>query len=97
MEATTHSSKLGKYVGVFVGLAVFTAIEVTVAVALQNQIAPLAILLILLALAATKALLVAAFFMHLRDDTKWFTLIFIYPLMLSSLLIIAIVFGELTG
>lgn len=96
MQATTHTSNSTKYIAVFVGLAIFTAIEVTVAVVLHAQIAPLVLLLVLLALAALKALLVASFFMHLRDDTKWFTLIFIYPMLLSSLLIIAIVFSKLT-
>ncbi len=91
-----HSSNLGKYVGVFVGLAILTAIEVAVAVVIQPSINPVIILLVLLALAAAKASLVAAFFMHLRDDTKWFTLIFIYPIILASLLIIAVVFEKIT-
>ncbi len=94
MQAT-HSSKLSKYVGVFVGLAILTAIEVGVAIVAQPQVGPLVILLILLGLAGLKALLVASFFMHLRDDTKWFTLIFIYPMFLATLLIISVVFERL--
>lgn len=94
MQAT-HPSKLTKYIGVFVGLAILTGIEVTIAIVVQPQTNPAVILLILLALAAAKALLVASFFMHLRDDTKWFTLIFIYPLILATLLIISVVFEKL--
>ncbi|MGH2593437.1 MAG: cytochrome C oxidase subunit IV family protein [Anaerolineae bacterium] len=85
---TTHSSNLGKYIAVFVGLAVLTGIEVAVAVVIRidNPV------LILLALAAAKAALVAMFFMHLRDDTKWFSAIFIFPMLLASLLIFWVVF-----
>ena len=79
-----HSSNLGKYIAVFVGLAVLTAIEVTIVLVIHPDFSPLPILL---ALAAAKAALVALFFMHLKDDTKWFSLIFIFPMLLASLLI----------
>jgi cytochrome c oxidase subunit 4 len=85
---TTHPSKLSKYVAVFVGLGVLTAIEVIVAV-VAKVANPWPILL---GLAAAKAALVAAFFMHLRDDTKWFALLFIYPMLLASLLMFFVVF-----
>ena len=90
MKTQTHSSKLGKYIGVFLGLGVLTAIEVALAFAARldtNILIPL-----LLALAVAKAALVAMFFMHLKDDTKWFSLIFIYPILLASLLIFWVVF-----
>jgi len=90
MKTATHASNPVKYVGVFVGLAVLTGIEVAIAFAAHletNVLAP-----ILLVLAAAKAALVALFFMHLKNDTKWFSLIFIYPLLLASLLIFWVVF-----
>ena len=83
-----HSSNLGKYIAVFLGLGVLTAIEVTVAIIIHVSNA----LPILLALAAAKAALVALFFMHLKDDTKWFSFIFIFPMLLASLLIFWVVF-----
>ena len=85
-----HSSNLGKYVGVFAGLGILTAIEVALAFVVRleaNLLIP-----ILLLLAVAKAALVAMFFMHLKDDTKWFSLIFIYPILLASLLIFWVVF-----
>ncbi|HLF26860.1 MAG TPA: cytochrome C oxidase subunit IV family protein [Anaerolineae bacterium] len=85
---TTHSSNLGKYVLVFIALGVLTAIEVIVAVVIHAAGA----LPLLLALAVAKAILVALFFMHLKDDTKWFSFIFIFPLLLASLLIYWVVF-----
>jgi len=90
MKTQTHASNLGKYIGVFLGLGVLTAIEVALAFAAQldaNILIPL-----LLVLAVAKAALVAMFFMHLKDDTKWFSLIFIYPILLASLLIFWVVF-----
>jgi cytochrome c oxidase subunit 4 len=87
---TTHSSNLGKYIAVFVGLAVLTGIEVwLVTSGVLGAIPPL---LVLLALAAVKAALVAAFFMHLRDDTKWLAALFIYPMLLAGLLIFWVVY-----
>lgn len=85
-----HASNLGKYVGVFAGLGILTAIEVVLAFVVRleaNLLIP-----ILLLLAVAKAALVAMFFMHLKDDTKWFSLIFIYPILLASLLIFWVVF-----
>jgi len=85
-----HSSSLAKYIAVFVGLAILTGVEVALATVTRleaNLLIP-----ILLALAVAKAALVAMFFMHLRDDTKWFSLIFIFPMLLSSLLIFWTVF-----
>ena len=90
MKTQTHSSNLGKYIGVFLGLGVLTAVEVVVAFVARldaNILIP-----ILLVLAVVKAALVAMFFMHLKDDTKWFSLIFIYPILLASLLIFWVVF-----
>ena len=89
MQAT-HSSSMLKYVGVFVALAIVTAIEVGIAFA----VGPTSALMIpVLAVAAVvKIALIALFFMHLRDDTKWFALLFMYPFLLAGLLIFWTVF-----
>ena len=86
----THESHPGKYIAVFVGLALLTAIEVLMATGAGLAATPL--ILILIALAAVKAGMVALFFMHLRDDTKWFALLFMYPFLLAGLLIFWTVF-----
>jgi len=86
----THPSNLGKYLAVFIGLAVLTAIEVGLAA--FSRIDRSLLIPVLLALAVTKAALVAMFFMHLKDDTKWFSAIFIFPMLLAGLLIFWVVF-----
>ncbi|HEY4688884.1 MAG TPA: cytochrome C oxidase subunit IV family protein [Anaerolineae bacterium] len=87
---TTHRSRPIRYIAVFVGLAILTATEI--ALATGSQLEANLLIPILIVLAAAKAALVALFFMHLRDDTKWFSLIFIYPMLLASLLIFFVVF-----
>ncbi len=85
---TTHTSNLRKYVAVFGGLTVLTGVEVALVIFVQLANP----LIFLLALAAAKAVLVALFFMHLKDDTKWFSAIFIFPMLLATLLIFWVVF-----
>ena len=87
-----HSSNLSKYIAVFVGLAILTATEVALGAAHLVALDQGTLILIMLALSAAKAALVAMFFMHLRDDTKWFSFIFIFPMLLSGLLIFWTVF-----
>jgi len=90
-----HSSGIGRYVAVFVGLGIITAVEVALGAARVINLDPGLLVLVLLVMSAAKAALVAMFFMHLRDDTKWFSLIFIFPFLLSSLLIFWTVFERL--
>jgi len=90
MTESTHTSNYRKYIAVFLGLGVLTAVEVALAFVIHPTTAIL--LPVLLILAVVKAALVAMFFMHLKDDTKWFSLIFIYPILLASLLIFWVVF-----
>ena len=70
------------YVLVFVSLAIITAIEIiltTVSIA-QQTLTPA-----FLALSIAKAALVAAFFMHLRSDSRFYTYIFLLPVVMFVL------------
>ena len=69
------------YVVVFVVLALMTAVELALSldyfVIPRNFLTPL-----FLAGALIKASLVAAFYMHLKYDTKFYTYIFVIPVLL---------------
>lgn len=83
---TKHAAKripAKTYVGVFVALAVVTAIEVAITGFIADKTL---MVIVLLALAAAKALLVMAFFMHLRYDTKTYSLLLLFPLFMAVLL-----------
>lgn len=72
-------SHVRTYFYVFVILAAITAFEIflntlSIAAAVSNAL--------FLTLSLAKAALVAAFFMHLRSDSKFFTYIFIIPAVL---------------
>ena len=71
------------YIGVFVVLAVVTAVEVFVSGAGFDRTA---MVTILLALATSKALLVVLFFMHLKYDTKWYTYAMLFPMFMALVL-----------
>lgn len=88
--AETHSSSTEaahdepNYVGVFIALAVLTAIEVGITYVPM----PRALLVfILLALAFAKAAFVALYFMHLRFDSRLLTIVFVIPIVLGAFLI----------
>jgi caa(3)-type oxidase subunit IV len=82
-ERAQHRSGIGIYFGIFIALGVLTGVEVFAATSAPQQAPPL---LLLIVLALIKAALVVLFFMHVREDTKWFAFIFIFPLLLASLL-----------
>jgi cytochrome c oxidase subunit IV len=67
MSATAHASRK-QYVGIFVALAVLTALEVGLVKMPGISKDPMVIGLVFLAV--TKAALVALFFMHLKWETK---------------------------
>ena len=91
MESTQpHRSGLRTYAAVFVGLAILTAMEIFIAAQVRPD--PAVLFVILVGFAAAKVVLIASFFMHLKDDSKWFVLLFLYPLVLATLLILGIVF-----
>lgn len=75
------------YVGVWIGLAVLTLVEVGVAfVGLSKTLTILALIL----LAIWKALLVALYYMHLRYEPGRLRLLALSPLPLAVILVIAV-------
>ena len=72
------------YVGVFVALAIITAVEVLLTVI--DFGVPMTGLLVMLS--TTKVLLVAMFFMHLRYDSRWYASIFVYAVPFAALIVI---------
>ena len=82
-------AKRTKYLTVFGVLGVFTAIEVAVAFASIAQ--PIRVVL-LLALALTKASLVALYYMHLRSEGPILRIIAAFPMLLVIVLMLLPVF-----
>lgn len=70
-----HSHRI-TYVGVFVALAVVTAIEVALSLFDSGGALSFPVVWPLAALSTLKILLVVAFFMHLRWENRWFALVF---------------------
>jgi cytochrome c oxidase subunit 4 len=69
-------SRVRTYLLVFIALAIITAVEIALTtVSISRQTLTLAFL----ALSIAKASLVAAFFMHLRSDSRLYTYIFLLP------------------
>ncbi len=76
--------KWTKYVVVAVVLAVITALEITIALGhfLPAQLTTL----LLIAFTLSKAALVMLFYMHLKYDTKWYSLALVFPLFMVVVL-----------
>ena len=75
------------YVMVFVMLAIVTGLEVALTGFISNEGLKI---IILLALAVAKAALVMMFFMHLKYDTKTYSLLLIFPLFMAVTLAIVV-------
>ena len=82
--ATAAAHKHPNYMAIFWWLAILTVIELAVVFAPLTKIT---IGVLLCALALAKAALVAAYFMHLRFETKTLTWIAFTPLAIAILLI----------
>ena len=88
----------GTYAKIGLVLFVLTALEVGLyeftygdhAGPLGRQIQPFFIPL-LLALSAVKFALVAMYYMHLKNDSKLFSGVFVFPLMIAAVVIVAMV------
>ncbi len=85
MERTGEAQR--PYMKVFGALAIITLIEVIIAFL---PIAKVLIVIFLVALATTKAMLVAMYFMHLKYDRRILTLIACSPLILAAILTLAL-------
>ena len=86
MEQAGHRQH-PNYIGVFLGLAVLTAIELTVAFLPWPK---RTIILLLIFFAVWKALMVALYFMHLRFESNRLRILAIAPLPLAVILVIAV-------
>lgn len=90
-----HHPTWQEYVKIGVILFVITAVEVAIVYieALERVLLPL-----LLSLGAAKFIMVIAYYMHLKQDHKFFTLLFVGGLALATGVIIALMamFGVLT-
>ena len=76
--------KWTKYVTVAVVLAVITAVEITLALGhfLPQQVTTV----LLIGFTLSKAALVMLFYMHLKYDTKWYSLALVFPLFMLVVL-----------
>ena len=84
MEQVGHHTH-PNYIGVFIWLAVLTAVELMVAFLPWSK---LTIILILIGLAVWKALMVALYFMHLRYEPNRLRMLVISPLPLAVIMIV---------
>ena len=85
MEQAKHSHP--NYIGIWVALAVLTALELGVAFLDWRKTT---LILILLGLAVWKALLVALYYMHLRYEPKRVHLLVLTPIPLIVILLFAV-------
>lgn len=90
-RADREHSHRGTYVGVFVALAVITAIEV--AISFWDG-APFNIAIPLSILSAGKVMLVVLFFMHLRYDSRWYSWIFAFSLPFAIIVLAVLAVAE---
>ena len=87
MEQAAHR-RHPNYIGVFIGLAVLTAVELTVAFLPWTK---RTIILLLIFLAVWKALMVALYFMHLRFESNRLRILAIAPLPLAVIMVMAVI------
>jgi cytochrome c oxidase subunit 4 len=83
MSATTHQEP--NYMGVFWWLLVLTIIEIGV---IYMPMAKMAIAILLVVMAVTKAALVALYFMHLKFERRTLAMVALSPFVLCVFLIL---------
>ena len=83
--ADAHAHKGPSYMAIFWWLAVLTVIELAV---IFLPIAKIVIGVMLVALAVSKAAMVALYFMHLRFETRTLGYIALTPLAIATLLVL---------
>lgn len=79
--STARATRHPNYLGIFAGLLGLTVVEVVIA---YQPLSRLPKVTALLALAVTKALLVALYYMHLKFDKRLLTLLALVPFFLIS-------------
>ena len=87
MEAVAHR-KHPNYIGVFIGLAVLTAVELTVAFLPWSK---RTLILLLIFLAVWKAVMVALYFMHLKYESNRLRVLAVAPLPLAVIMVMAVI------
>ena len=85
--ADTHAKHGPSYMAIFWYLAVLTVVEIAV---IYLPIGKLAIGVLLVALASTKAVMVALYFMHLRLEVKTLGYIALTPVLIGVLLVMVL-------
>jgi cytochrome c oxidase subunit IV len=80
--------KWTKYVVVAVVLAVITVLEI--ALALGHFLPQQLTTVLLIGLTLSKAALVMLFYMHLKYDTRWYSLVLVFPLFMVMVLFIIV-------
>ena len=94
VPAESHHPTAGQYLVIAAILTVLTVLEIGVyyVQSLQPILVPL-----LIVLAFFKFILVAAYYMHLHFDDRVFAVLFVFPLMLATLILASLMmlFGSL--
>src|SRR5512139_1524119 len=88
MDLQAPHVKWTKYVAVAVVLAVITALEIGLALGhfLPQQLTTI----LLIGFTLSKAALVMLFYMHLKYDTRWYSIVLIFPLFMVMVLFIIV-------
>lgn len=79
------------YINIFVVLFVMTAIEVGASYLSDFGVPVWGEIAVLIGLAFLKGLLVVMFYMHLRFDSRWFTVLFTMGMILATVCVIAFI------
>jgi cytochrome c oxidase subunit IV len=87
-HATGEHATVATYLKVAVVLAIITAVEI--GALYIPGFPPHALVAFLIVMSVAKFALVVAFFMHLRYDNKILTALFVGPLMIAGLIILAL-------
>lgn len=95
-EAHAHPSA-GTYIKIAVILFVLTALEVLAYEVAHRPTMPLhaalesTLIPVLIVLSAAKFALVAMFYMHLKGDGKLLTTLFVFPIIIAAVIIVALI------
>lgn len=87
-SSESHGLNPRQYVIVFVVLTVVTLVELAIS---YTGLGKVGLMVALFPLSALKFGIVVALFMHLRFDSPFFTKMFIGPLVLASLVLLALI------
>ena len=94
-----HQPSVRSYVNIFVILFVVTVVEVAASYLTNFGVPHWAQILVLIALAVAKGLMVVMYYMHLRFDSRWFTFLFTSGIILAAfaIVVLMVLFSYHTG